>query len=473
MSLSQEKRLQLADRALKNLDFALRLHKHGALVEEVMHDKRVLTRLRDDAVFFCAFLLGFKPTNYQEKLLQCEAKRILLRWARQSGKTWILAARTVWYSAFHRNTLTLIVAPGLRQSMILSDKIHELLAKIPREIRRLFVEQQLRTVIRFRNKSQIVALPNSENLLRGYTAHQIITDESAFFRNDEEIFLNVLTPMLATTDGTLIVSSTPWGKNTLFYKFNQDPDFEKIVVTWKDALQEGRYKPSFVRELEKMRNTQPQRFKMEYEAQFIEDVDTWLSQDLLAKTCLEDLDYLDFDRHAEGEFYLGADFGKHRDFSVVAVVERKDQLLMLRYCHRFPLETSYATVIGHMKVLGDRWKSVRSSYLDQTGLGDYIVEDSKNAGVPNVDGVTFTEPRKEEMATALKQAMLEGKFWIPYDRKLIDELNVEKYEFTKTGKIRFSHPEGTHDDRFWAVTLAVYAATVARKPVSRPKLISF
>lgn len=38
----------------------------------------------------------------------------------------------------------------------------------------------------------------------------------------------------------------------------------------------------------------------------------------------------------------------------------------------------------------------------------------------------------------------------------------------KLGKILFKHPEGTHDDRFWAVALAVYAAEQAEPPPLRP-----
>ena len=56
-------------------------------------------------------------------------------------------------------------------------------------------------------------------------AHLIVIDEAAFFHNDEAIFRNILPPMLATTGGALIVSSTPWGKNTVFYQLNQDPDY--------------------------------------------------------------------------------------------------------------------------------------------------------------------------------------------------------------------------------------------------------
>jgi hypothetical protein len=56
---------------------------------------------------------------------------------------------------------------------------------------------------------------------------------------------------------------------------------------------------------------------------------------------------------------------------------------------------------------------------------------------------------------------------IPYDKNLFTELNLERYEMTKTGKLLFNHPQGTHDDRFWALALAVYAAENSNPP-SRP-----
>jgi len=59
----------------------------------------------------------------------------------------------------------------------------------------------------------------------------------------------------------------------------------------------------------------------------------------------------------------------------------------------------------------------------------------------------------------MKEQMTNGKPWIPYDEPLINELNTERFELTKTGRVRFSHPPGTHDDRFWTLAMAVYAAT--------------
>ena len=38
----------------------------------------------------------------------------------------------------------------------------------------------------------------------------------------------------------------------------------------------------------------------------------------------------------------------------------------------------------------------------------------------------------------------------------------------KSGKLLFNHPQGTHDDRFWAAALAVYSITEKRmnKPIA-------
>ena len=38
----------------------------------------------------------------------------------------------------------------------------------------------------------------------------------------------------------------------------------------------------------------------------------------------------------------------------------------------------------------------------------------------------------------------------------------------KSGKLLFNHPQGTHDDRFQVVALAVYATELVEPPPSRP-----
>jgi len=376
--------------------------------------------------------------------------------SRQAGKTTTLAVRAIWFAATHPRTLSLIVSPSLRQSMIMMDRVHAFLMGIrPASIRRAIVSKMQRTVIWFKNGSQIVALPNSPNLLRGYTSHQVICDEAAFFRDDELVFYNVLYPMLATTDGWLIASSTPWGKNTIFYRMSEDAKFSRHVVTWRDVMNAGLVKQDFIEEMRE--RIPPERFRREFEAQFVEDADSYFPQDLITKCIDANLEFADFEERGKGEFYIGVDFGKKVDYSVAAMVKKEGDVKRLVHIRQFPLETAYASVIGYVKTLCDRNAKVVSVLCDQTGVGEYIVEDMKRSQIPNVAGELLTLQRKEEILSFMKQEMLNGRLFFPYDSDLISEINVEEFELTKEGRIKFSHPEGSHDDRLWALALAVYA----------------
>jgi phage FluMu gp28-like protein len=426
--------------------------------------------LPEDPVAFVKDFFGFQVKQYQAELLQDKSKRIAVRWSRQAGKTTCIALRAIWFALTYPKTLTLIVAPTLRQSMIMSDRIQDFLGSLPQDKRSVLIEKLQRTTVRFYNGSRIVALPNSPQLLRGYTANQCIADEAGFFKDDELVFYNVLYPMLSTTDGTLIVSSTPWSKDSVFYRMCQSPDFSKHTITCEDVVKSGLIKRSFIDE---MRGQLPfERFQREFMAEFVEDVDSWVTQSLIVSCIDSQLVPYDFQAQPSySEFYVGVDFGKEQDFSVAVVVEKQGSISRVVHVHRFPLHTEYASVIGYIKSLQDRWKTVRAVYGDVTGVGNYIVEDMVRSGIHGVTGITFTVQSKEEMATILREKMRNGEVKIPYvpARKLEDidltaELNIEKYELMKTGHLRFSHPEGGHDDVFWSTALACYGAVKAPLP---------
>jgi hypothetical protein len=63
-----------------------------------------------------------------------------------------------------------------------------------------------------------------------------------------------------------------------------------------------------------------------------------------------------------------------------------------------------------------------------------------------------------KLSPRLKASLAEGTLRISYDRSLLDELNCEQYELTKTGGVAFTHQEDIHNDRLWALALAAYAA---------------
>jgi len=367
----------------------------------------------------------------------------------------------------------------------------------------------LRTVIRLRNGSQILAESPMPETIRGHTAKVVYLMECNFIRCDEDLYTAVLFT-LNTTNGYLIAESTPWNTDSVFYKFFHDPAYKAFStyrVEYTEAMPpHGPLSPEIVEMIEAQLAGDPARWKREMLCEWTEDTDTWLTTSLITLAQDNAIDYVDLDTGLRGDFYVGADFGKKRDYSVVAVTEARDAHKILRHLHRFPLETPYGAVIGYMKRLQDRWSVIRAVYADKTGVGDYIVEDMVRGGLLNVTGVNFTDTSKEAMATALKENMrradcpgcgwsghiedVEGQWrttcpegcsrddgrpvglrpllHIPYDPDLFAELNVERFELSKSGKILFNHPEGTHDDRFWALALSVYAAEMAPPPASRP-----
>ena len=56
-----------------------------------------------------------------------------------------------------------------------------------------------------------------------------------------------------------------------------------------------------------------------------------------------------------------------------------------------------------------------------------------------VKGIILTMQEKEAIMTFLKQKMLNRQIVIYHDNDLIAELNIEKFEVTREGRIKFSH----------------------------------
>jgi phage FluMu gp28-like protein len=256
--------------------------------------------------------------------------------------------------------------------------------------------------------------------------------------------------------------------DSIFYKIFHNPiyaDYAKTHVTWQQALEpEGPLKQQILNRIKRQLEGDPCRWKREMEAEWAENENVWLPQALITDCIDHTLEYASFNETQGGDFYAGLDLGKHQDHSVLAIVKAENNILKLKHMHRFPLGTPYASVIGYAKTLNDRWQKIHKILTDSSGVGDYITEDMTNTGLPNTEGAKFTQQTKQEMAQHLKQAMTEKRLKIPYDSQLIAELNTERYELTKDGKTRFNHPPGTHDDRFWALALAVYATRTQQTP---------
>ena len=169
-----------------------------------------------------------------------------------------------------------------------------------------------------------------------------------------------------------------------------------------------------------------------------------------------------------GNFYAGVDLAKKEDFSVVAVLRKDEDAFRLVHLNVFPQGTEYVGVINYLKALSERLKTIHRFLLDQTGVGEAVVEQAQKT-VANIEGVVLTAPQKQDILGYLKLMMQERRVLFPYELDFLQELNVERFELSKSGQVLFSHPDGTHDDRLWAFALAVFATKTTPFPqLKRP-----
>lgn len=441
----------------------------------VAEEKRM--KLSEDPVTFFEQVVGFKPTEYQKDLAKkfAENQFVAMRWSRQSGKSWISAALLLNHALTRPGAYVGIVAPGWRQSKAVIRRIQYFLRKLPKEV----CPKPARTVLYFSNGSIIESFPNNDQTIRGPSLTCIYWDEANHTPNDVDLWTAMLFT-ISTTKGKVLVSSTPWNTDSVFYKMFHNEEFNDFIrshVAWQQALEpNGPLDKATLEKIRKQFGEDPWRWKREMEAEWAEDESAWLPQTLITKciatekTLGEELELWDFESiHHDVSLYAGLDLGRVKDHSVLVVIEEVKGKFLLRHLKIFELGTSYASVIGYIKTLQDRWGGFCKIRVDFTNQ-DYVVEDMKNSGIDNVEGVRFTFPRKQEMATLLKQRMGNNQFWYPYftwqkpyQSEWVTELNIERFELRKDGSIAYNHPAGTHDDLWWACALAIYG-TVTMEP---------
>jgi hypothetical protein len=418
-----------------------------------------IQHLKQNPSFFAKRFLNFNPFSYQEKLLNDPAQRIIACMGRQTGKTTTIATKAIHYAYTHPKTTTLIISPSLRQSMIMFDKI--LTFTHANSFLRRSVTRKTRTIIQLSTGSQIIALPCSEHLLRGYTANLAICDEASFI--PETIITEIVYPMLSTTNGTAIFLSTPWDKNHFFYKAFLNPQYS----THKICSSENPLIPqAFLAEMQQ--NMTTEAYKREYLAEFTEAATSYFPQELI-RQCIEHAQRLSLEPYAtleqqipKGEYYAGLDLGKLQDHSALAIIKREAETLKLVYTHEFPLETSYTEVIATATRANTRFK-LQKLLADQTGIGEPILEELQAEGI-TAEGAKLTQDTKTEILTHLKLTMEQQRLVIPYDKRLCQQINDQQFAYTRNGKLTFNPAPNTHDDQLWALALAVYAAKTSQTP---------
>ncbi len=94
-----------------------------------------------------------------------------------------------------------------------------------------------------------------------------------------------------------------------------------------------------------------------------------------------------------------------KDYCTFAVIERLNDKLLLRHLKIFTQPMVYASVLAYVKEMQDRWDGFQKIRVHTTREGSSLIKTWRTLGIQKAEDVTFSVPRKSEIAGRLKQRM--------------------------------------------------------------------
>lgn len=160
-------------------------------------------------------------------------------------------------------------------------------------------------------------------------------------------------------------------------------------------------------------------------------------------------------------YIAGVDLGRKTDFTVATVLD----VTARRYVAAIRLyKVGWTLQYERIAQLYRSWGCARA-WVDQSGLGDPVVEELEERGMA-VDGYIFSEPSRKALIEAFSAACDGRKFTAP-DTEGEQGFKIHKQELgsfeivvskSVQGKITYRVPEGHHDDAAFSMMLAWWGA---------------
>lgn len=289
-----------------------------------------------------------------------------------------------------------------------------------------------------RGSVQIRSADNPDSL-RGESLDYLVMDECAFMA--EAAWTEALRPTLSDRQGKALFISTPKGRNW-FWRVWTTAD----GVAWRAWQFPTVSNPHMqASEVEAARQQLPERiFQQEYLAEFIEDGAGVFRRVTDAATAMpESLPT------AGDDYIIGVDWGKSNDFTALAVLNttRRELVKLERFN-----QIDYALQTTRLKALAGTFHP-SAIIAERNSMGEPLIEQLLRDGLP-VQPFTTTNASKTQAIEALALAFERGDVRILPDPVLIGELQAYEMERLPSGLLRYSAPDGLHDDTVMALALA-------------------
>lgn len=220
---------------------------------------------------------GLKLDPWQIKMLDSKSKRTALNIHRQGGKSTMSSLICLHTALFKPGSLSLIIAPALRQSQENFLKIRGFIDQLDRVPG---FDESTKLSLRFETGSRILCLPggNDGKTIRGFSRPDVIVEDEAA-QCSEELFDAILPMMTTYPECKFILCSTPFGQRGHFYKiYTENHAWEKHKLR---ADANPRISKDFLAEMRELRG--PYVFAQEYECEFVASDTQLISHEAILK----------------------------------------------------------------------------------------------------------------------------------------------------------------------------------------------
>ncbi len=393
--------------------------------------------------------IGATYVQSYEDVRDCIDKKVPAVWfssADESAAKEYISYCEQWVKLFH------VAAKSLGEIILDSDK----------DIKALVIE--------FKNGTKIHALSSNPKGFRS-KGGKIVLDEFAFHNNPEELW-KAARPCI-TWGYPLRILSTHNGQNCLYYRFidqvnNGELSWSLHKTPIQLAVSEGLVDKIYQRkttakEREEWLNNEKENcfdeytWLQEYCCIAVDEASAFLPYDLITSCEMNNiLKPLDEIQH---DFYVGVDVGRKKDLTVIWVLEKIENIKYTRAV----IELSKMSFQKQEEILHEilAHKLFRRDCQDDTGIGMQMAENAQvKFGKFRVEGVTFTNRVKEDLAYRLRTELENKTVFIPSRHEIREDLHSIRRITTSANNIRFDadRSENGHADRFWALALALHAA---------------
>ena len=287
--------------------------------------------------------------------------------------------------------------------------------------------------------------------LYGEDVYAAVIDEASRVR--EEAWVAVRSTLTATR-GPLRIIGNVKGRRNWFWRMarsaekGDSPDMRYTKITWRDAVEA---KVLEADEIEDARERIPAAvFQELYEAEASDDQGNPFGYESI-KACVTPLSH-------KPPVAWGWDLARAQDWTVGTALDIDGNVCRFyRFQHPWMETTAWIkTETGTVPAL-----------VDSRGVGDPVVENLQRDGRGRFEGYPFNpygDSSKQKLMEGLAVAIQQGEIGYP-EGPIVEELEAFEYEHTRT-LVRYSAPEGMHDDCVCSLALAMRKWLEVRKYVS-------